>query len=353
MSDSTYTNQFDWDTHVIKHPVMGHILTLQMNEDQIDIYENYDFNQFQNRSFLTTVSLPFINKQKWTIQTQWNGTETIFKMDAFTVAKQFERQYMAFVYEASKRNYLLLDEFDPTTFICDSIVPVPQIKIASLIRWNDLFGKIHKKISQHQNLYTWNIGIINIYQIQLLNINASIKNKQLIFKEEYSDITADSTAISVYDKCDFLWELSSYLLSTKEIWEKSTSELEAQIIKTIKKHLRKKQVNRKVKENKCFVWMKPTEFEKHIVTKSTTNCLKWTLESKSDNKLSVSLVELKQLFGTTAGIRVVKIKDNNDKIIEWKYFANKFDFRYSYVATKLFISFTPRSKDPDGDVAAT
>eukprot|EP01084_Bolivina_argentea_P127462 225412_1 len=155
MSDKLYTNNFHWDTHVIKDPDMGFALQLNLNEDQKRQLNRYNSKQLKITSFPTTISLPFINKRNhnWTLQIKWNNENKISKTCAFNIAEQFETIYMPYIQEAINRTYLCFNEYDPVNFMYESLISIKQIPQNSYLRWNNVFGKCVAKISSHSNLY--------------------------------------------------------------------------------------------------------------------------------------------------------------------------------------------------------
>eukprot|EP01084_Bolivina_argentea_P127461 225409_1 len=182
MSDKLCTNSFDWDTHVIKDPLMGFAMQLHLNQKQERQLNRYNSRELKVKSFPTAISLPFINKRNgnWIVQIKWNGQNKIFKTSAFLIAKQFESVYMPFIQEATNRRYLCFNDYDPVNFMNESLQSVKQIPRNSYLRWNNEFGKCIAKISNHKNLYQWNLDGINMYKIQLVNINESISNRAII-----------------------------------------------------------------------------------------------------------------------------------------------------------------------------
>eukprot|EP01084_Bolivina_argentea_P062825 114836_1 len=370
MSHSNDINNFTWDQHVIKDQNMGYILVLCMNSEQKRLVQTYNPNQTETQSFPTALSLPFMNNSnQWKIQTRWNNMNKIYDSDAYNIAAQLEKMYMAFVGEAINRPYTMLNKYDPVNFLNEVLHQVQQLTVNTYIKWKNKFGRITAKISQDKNVYEWRLNTVEVYVLQVINTDETISNRRVTFTSNYINITADPSDISIYsNEQDTAWAILEYSYQTKsqqlqileEIWNKNTIELDLQITKAIAKYLQNKYVNKEVDgiSRKCIVTVKPTEFEHHLLSKSESIHLHWNLESKHNNAISVSLFELKQFIGVNAGerIHVVKIKRKKSKKQKdsiWRYYGNIFHFRYSYACEKLFIKFKVLGQDPTGDVQAT
>eukprot|EP01084_Bolivina_argentea_P224649 379826_1 len=370
MSDNLYTNTFDWDTHVIKDPVMGFVIQLHLNEKQKRQINRYDNQQqFRVKSFPSVISLPFINKQNnWTVQIKWNEENKIHTTCGFYIAEQFQNIYMAFVEEAIKRTYLQFNDYDPINFMNESLQPIKTIPPNSYLRWNNfkskqfLFGKCVAKISNHHNLYQWNLDKVNIYKIQLVNINESILSRTIVLTNSRVDITGNPSAISLYNENQLLWALIEHqniqLQIQKQKWKQHGEQLNERIVKKISRFLRYKKLNELILEEQCNAEMTATEFDEWICVNCQCNGLKVDRKSNSKNEISLSLGEFKQLFGPKAGEKVVLIKIKDEitkkiKIYKWHYYFNTIDCRYSYLCGKFFMSFKVRGKSPDNDVIAS
>eukprot|EP01084_Bolivina_argentea_P224652 379830_1 len=369
MSDKFYTNTFDWDTRVTKDLVIGFVIQLHFNEKQKRrINRSINPQQLCEKSFPVTISLPFINKQNnWTVQIKRNEQNRIHTLSAFDIAGQFEHIYMAFVDEAIKRSYLQFNDYDPVNFMNETLQPIKAIPKNSYLRWNNLkkkqflFGKCVERVSNHQNLYQWNLDTFNIYKIQLINVSGSIASRRIQLATTYADITGNGSAIRLYNENQILWALVDHqnmqIQVQKQKWKQHGDQLNDRIVKKIRRFLRHKTVNHLILEKQCNVEMTETEFDEWICINCEGIGVEFDKKSHSKNTITLAIGEFKQLFGPNAGEKVVLVETKDEKtkkikIYKWHYYFNTIDCRYSYLCNTFFMSFKVRGKSPDGDVIA-
>eukprot|EP01083_Nonionella_stella_P017290 48357_1 len=349
---------FSWDDHVENDIDIGFSVHLEMNDDQLNEIQSPKCSK--SVSFLTDISLPFEMNHQWLVKTKWNHKSKIFKMNAFEMAAQFEYIYMSFVQEAINRNYCY-NEFDPITFMCDCLEPVPPIKLNTYVRWNDFWGRIVR--SKHGiNVYRWNISKVQVYQIQIIDMSKSIDAGSPYESDNYMNITADPSVLSILNEqqpSEIVRIMVKYQLQKQQteisrlqaLWQRNGAQLEEQISASIRTHLRNKNVNRLIPERKCNLRVKRVEFDEYLEPKCNANGLEWSRE-QNNSKLSLTVGQLQQIFGEKTGSKEHIVIVKKEKSV-WIYFLDRIEMRYSYTRTRLFMSFKVKGKDPDGDVIAT
>eukprot|EP01083_Nonionella_stella_P222210 793175_1 len=355
---------FDWDVHVSKDIDMGYTLMFHMTSSQRQSLSSVSSKH--SDTFLTEISLPFEGRSRkslqgmWLFKTKWDHKNKIYHQNAIKMAEQYN-VFMDFVEEAIKRNYSYND-FDPVTFMHDMLEPIKQIRANTIVRWNEFWGIITRKISPHTHVYPWNIQNTMIYNIQLINTSQSIRHRKIIITDNYLNITADPSALSVYtglEPADIVWKMIDYVMTEQTVklqqaeatWNENVDEVHNEIVETIRKHLKHSNVNHLIAERRCNMRMNNVVFNKYLAPKCNDYNLYWE-QIGTCFKLRLKLLELQQIFGDTAGERehIIKVNKNESK---WLYFLGIIDMRYSYNCRRLFMSFTVKGKDPQGDVIAT